>query len=339
MRSNLMPGPSGPGFFRWIAVWWGEKPLHQLGLLLAVGLIFGFLGHNTLQSMQQYGLTPGFGFLSRPANFEIGEGLIEFSARDPYWRAILVGLLNTLKVAVLGCLLATLLGVALGVARLSSNPLLSGLVQLYVELIRNTPLLLQLFFWSALIHALPGPRGAFSPIDGVFLSNRGIYVPAPALTDAGWIWDVPNLQGFNFVGGAVLSPEFATLTFGLTINIAATIAEIVRGAIQAIPAGQWEAGEALGLKRLQSMRLIILPQALRTMVPLVTSSYLNLAKGASLAVAIGFPDLVSVINTSANQTGQALETIAILMATYLILSLAVSGAMNLYNASFEKERR
>lgn len=311
----------------------------------------------------RFGITPGFGFLDNAAGFEIGEAVIPYAAQDSYARALLVGLLNTVKVAAIGCAIATVLGVALGVARLSGNPLLSGLVQGYVELVRSTPLLLQLFFWSATFQALPAPRQALAPLPGVFLSNRGILVPAFQDTAAaGWMagalygalipatallvpgallalsgaplaLEFPVLRGFNFVGGGSVSPEFAALLVGLVGNAAAMISEIVRSGIQAVPAGQWEAARALGLTPHRIMRLVVLPQAMRVIVPLLTSSYLNLTKNSSLAVAIGFPDLVSVINTSAsaNQTGQALEMMMILMGAYLTVNLAVSAAMNAYN--------
>ncbi len=376
MPATQPPGQSWPGVF---AAWWGGRPLAQLGLLAGVAAIFAFFGANTVDSMHRLGLSVGFGFLSRPANFEIGESLIAYGASDSYGRAILAGLLNTVLVASLGCLLATAFGVAVALARLSGNVLLAGLAQVYVELVRNTPLLLQLFFWSATVHALPGPRQALSPLAGIYLTNRGVYLPGLQADWAGFslvwlaslilcagIWrirrrlgpgalatalaaaaagptavaiaaglplvlDAPTLRGFNFAGGLNLSPEFAALLTGLVVNSAAGIAEIVRGGILAIPAGQWEAGRAIGLPRRHILRLIILPQAVRLILPVMTSSYLSLTKNSSLAVAIGFPDLVSVVNTSANQTGQVLEAIAIMMAIYLGLSLAVSAAMNAYN--------
>ncbi|PWC44944.1 ABC transporter permease subunit [Azospirillum sp. TSO22-1] len=311
------------------AAWWGDHAAAQLGLLAGTVLLFAVLGANTLENMERFGIRPGFEFLHRAANFEIGESLVAYTAGDTYGRALLVGLLNTVKVAVLGCVLATALGLALGIARLSGNLLLSGIVQVYVELIRSTPLLLQLFFWSATLHALPGPRQAFQPVAGVFLCNRGVFLPALRFDPLGW--DIPQLAGFNFTGGATLTPEFAALLIGLAVNAAAGIAEIVRSGVQSVPAGQWEAARALGLPRRRILRLVVLPQALRVIVPLLTSSWLSLTKNSSLAVAIGFPDLVSVINTSANQTGQALETMAILAAAYLTLSLAVSVAMNAWN--------
>lgn len=367
-----------------VASWWGGHTAAQLLLIGGVLILAVQLGINTLENMERFGITPGFGFLGRAASFEIGESPITFTPQDSYALALLVGLLNTVKVAVIGCVVATFIGVALGVARLSGNPLLSVLVQGYVELVRSTPLLLQLFFWSATFQALPAPRQALNPLPGVFLCNRGILLPAFADSGAGWQavaavalalllgltgtalrrrllpvghpagWlfllpaiaipaallagggasfavEFPELTGFNFSGGATVSPEFSALLVGLVVNAAAMISEIVRSGIQSVPVGQWEAARALGLSRGRIMRLVVLPQALRVIVPLMTSSYLNLTKNSSLAVAIGFPDLVSVINTSANQTGQVLETMAIMMGAYLTVNLAVSAAMNLYN--------
>jgi len=311
----------------------GDHPWSQLGLLAGVVLLF-VAGADTLgDNLAHFGITPGFGFLEHPAGFEIGESLIAFSARDSFARALTVGLLNTVVVAALGCLVATVLGTVLGVARLSGNLLLSGLIQGYVELVRNTPLLLQLFFWSALLHALPGPRQAFQPLAGVFLSNRGITVPGLRWDGGGEGWwplslDLPVLQGFNFTGGVTLSPEFATLLIGLVVNSAALISEVIRSGIQAVPAGQWEAGRALGLRRGQQVRLVILPQALRIIFPLLITAWLSLTKNSSLAVAIGFPDLVSVLNTTANQTGQALEAMVLLAGAYLGLNLTVSALMS-----------
>jgi len=303
----------------------------QLALLALLLLGFHALADNLWTNLHLAGINPGFGFLAHTASFQIGESVIPYEAGDSYARAIVVGLLNTVKIAIAGCVLATVLGVALGVARLSSNPLLSGSVQAYVELVRNTPLLLQLFFWSATLGALPGPRQAFAPLPGVLLSNRGIFIPGLNFEHGALFWDTPALHGFNITGGWSLSPEFAALLIGLVVNASASIAETVRGGILSVHHGQWEAGGALGLSRPTVLRRIVLPQALRVIVPVMTSSYLSLAKNSSLAVAIGFPDLVSVLNTTANSTGQALETIAIMMAVYLALSLAVSLLMNWYN--------
>jgi general L-amino acid transport system permease protein len=384
MSFPTVTAPQGFRFVRQAKGWVGDHPLSQIGLLIGVAAIFTFLGSNAADNMARLGLTPGFAFLGRPASFEIGESVVAFTSQDSFGWALTVGLLNTMKVAALGCMLATVLGVALGIARLSANPLLSGIVQVYVELVRNTPLLLQLFFWSATLHALPSPRQALQPVTGVFLSNRGLFLPGPENTAAAvaltaailvavvavaafsvyerrrgglpWttrigaltgaavgpfvlLWaagvplglQAPQLQGFNFVGGLTVTPEFAVLLIGLVVNTAANIAEIVRGGILSVPRGQWEAARSLGLPVGRVLRLVVLPQALRVIIPMLTSTYLSLTKSSSLAVAIGFPDLVSVVNTSANQTGQVIESLTILVAAYLTLSILVSIAMNAYN--------
>lgn len=378
------PTPSGFGLRRVVIAWWGERPLAQFGIFVGIGLLFAYLGSNLFSNMQRVGITPGFAFLFHAANFEIGEAPIAYAAGDTYARAILVGLLNSVKVAVAGCALATVVGVVLAVARLSGHRLLSGFVHGYIELVRNTPLLLQLFFWNVTIHMLPGPRQAFQPSPGVLLTNRGVFLPA-LLEGTEWIavaasglivltaWlarrrrlrgsplpaaalgvallsaialplaaarllgvstalDWPRLDGFNIAGGLSLSPEFAALLIGLVVNSSASVAETVRAGILSVPLGQWEAGLASGLRRWPVLRLIVVPQALRVIIPVMTSNYLSLTKNSSLAVAIGFPDLVSVLNTTANTTGQAFETIFIMMIVYLALSLGVSVAMNWYNS-------
>lgn len=382
--TTSVPGPGGPGILRRVSMWWGPNPLVQVAVLIAVVALFALFAHNTAATMGRIGVTPGFGFLERSANFEIGEAMIPFRAGDVYARAILVGLLNTIKVALLGCVLATVIGVALGVARLSGNLLLSTLVRWYVELVRNTPLLLQLFLWISILQALPPPRRALALLDTIFLSNRGVFVPGfvldgrpgivlavTVLVIAGvvaWFWqgrrgdtltlrsatgaiaagfaaiaaaflvtgtrlgfDVPALSGFNIRGGYALTPEFAALLTGLTVKFSASIAEIVRSGIQSVKRGQWEAARAMGLRNTQIMRLVVLPQALRVITPLTTSNYLDLVKDSSLAVAIGYPDMVSILNTTANTTGQAFEALLILIALYLVLNLTVSLLMNIYN--------
>lgn len=382
--TEIAPGRDRPGLLSQLAGWWGPRPFIQLAAFVAVVALFWLLGANVADTMRRIGVTPGFGFLERSANFEIGESVIAFKAGDLYIWAILAGLVNTVKVAVLGCVLATILGVALGVAGLSGNLLLATLVRWYVELIRNTPLLLQLFFWIALAKSFPPPRQALSAFDALFLSNRGVFVPgiivdgfssrtvlllvAIALshglylytayrrrrlrfgnglaatlvllaavgaafptTDATLSLDMPVLGGFNIRGGYSLTPEFAALLAGLTVKFSAAIAEIVRAGIQSVSRGQWEAARALGLHPGQIMRLVVLPQALRVITPLITSSYLDLTKDSSLAVAIGYPDLVSIINTTANTTGQSFEALAILIGIYLVLNLSVSALMNVYN--------
>jgi general L-amino acid transport system permease protein len=359
--------------------------------VLFVAAILGagaFLVHNTLVNLHRQNIATGFGFLGREAAFGIGESLIAYSPADTYGRAFLVGLLNTLDVAALGIVLATLLGIVIGIARLSSNWLVARLSQIYVETFRNIPLLLQLFVWWAMLReSAPPPRQAWQPLPGVFVSNRGVEFPVPvanpvhswmllalvlgllgavavnrwarrrqAATGAQFprVWaatglvvglpalvflaagaplrlDWPELKGFNFVGGHAVSPEFAALLLGLSVYTAAFIAEIVRAGILAVSWGQSEAAFALGLRPGQTMRLIVLPQALRVIVPPITSQYLNLTKNSSLAVAIGYPDLVSIANTTLNQTGQAVEGIAMIMAVYLAISLVISLSMNLYN--------
>jgi general L-amino acid transport system permease protein len=379
------PGRLRPGILAFPRLWLGGWPLAQIALYLGTLLLFVYLGQNLVANMARLGLAPGFAFLDHAANYEIGEGFISYAAGDSYARAALVGLLNTIAVSALGCLIATVLGVAFGIARLSTNPLLSRLVQAYVEVLRNTPLLLQLFAWNTVIHLLPVPKQALAPFSGILLSNRGLFLPAidagghglaviaalaasvlttrlilarrqrlagpaarrvvalayatalllPLAIAAGLgvsvAVDVPALKGFNIRGGVSMTPEFAALTLGLAVNASASIAETVRGGILAIPKGQWEAASALGLRPFTVLRLVVLPQALRIIIPVMTSSYLSLTKNSSLAVAIGFPDLVSILNTTANVTGQALEVIALMMGAYLTLSLATSTVMNAYN--------
>jgi len=361
--------------------------VYQVVALALVALAVWFLVSNTLHNLQVRNISTGFGFIEREAGFAIGETPISYTPADTYGRAIAVGLLNTLRAAVLGIILATLLGTLIGVGRLSKNWLMAKVCSVYVEAMRNVPLLLQLFFWYALItENMPGPRQAANPLPGVFISNRGLKVPALegasldfilgglalaiigtivaahwgkkrqeatgkvfplgrvalglfiGLPILGWLvsgasltLDMPVLKGFNFSGGLTLSPEFAALLAGLVIYTSAFIAEVVRSGIQAVNQGQWEAAGSLGLRRSRVLRLVILPQALRVIIPPMTSQYLNLTKNSSLAVAIGYPDIVSVVNTTMNQTGQAIEGILIIMAAYLTVSLSISVFMNWYN--------
>jgi general L-amino acid transport system permease protein len=304
----------------------GKRIAYQAAALAGALLVAWFLISNTMANLEERRIASGFGFLQRESGFEIGESFfMRYSAADSYLRAIVVGLVNTLAVAVIGIVFSTILGTFIGLARLSKNFLLRTLSAAYIEFIRNVPLLVQLFFWYAVItEGMPGPREALSPLPGVFLSNRGIFFPTFS--------SVPEIQGFNFVGGLAVSPEFAALLFGLTTYTAAFIAEIVRAGILAVSWGQSEAAMALGLTPGQRMRLVVLPQALRVIIPPMTSQYLNLVKNSSLAVAIGYPDFVSVVNTTLNQTGQAIEGIALIMAAYLTVSLAISAFMNWYNA-------
>ena len=354
-------------------------------LVIAAGI---YLVSTTIHNLQVRGIRSGYGFLGNEAGFRIGEHLISYQASDSYARAFLVGVLNTLHVSVIGILLATVIGTVIGIARLSTNWLVSRLASVYVETVRNIPLLLQLFFWySAITGLLPPVSAAIGLLPGLYLSKSGLMYPVPVYTPvyafmglallcgcaaavlfAKWakrrqeqtgrrapvlwvglgavlglpvlVWlaggaptdfDVPTRGRFSFTGGSSVTPEFLALLMGLTIYTAGFIAEIVRGGILAVPWGQTEAAAALGLRRGLVLRLVILPQALRVIVPPITSQYLNLTKNSSLAVAIGYPDLVSVANTSLNQTGQAIECISIMMAIYLVISLSISGFMNWYN--------
>lgn len=294
-----------------------------MAVLLAAA---GFLISNTVANLEARHIASGFGFLQREAGFEIGESFfLRYDAGQSYLRALLVGLVNTLTVSAIGIVAATVLGTAIGLLRLSKNPVLKAVAAAYVEFLRNVPLLVQLFFWYAVItDALPAPRQALEPLPHVFLSNRGIFLPSFS--------SVPLLEGFNFTGGVAISPEFAALLVGLSIYTAAFIAEIVRAGILAVPRGQVDASSALGLGYAAQMRFVLVPQALRVIVPPLASQYLNLTKNSSLAVAIGYPDLVSIANTTMNQTGQAIEGVTIIMAVYLTVSLSISALMNWYNA-------
>ena len=307
----------------------------QILVVAVVAAIAAAIAVQTAANLHARGIGSGFGFLDRAAGFEIARGPIEFSSRDTYARALLVGLLNTLRVSLIGIALATVLGAACGVARLSNVWVVSTIARGYLELMRNTPLLLQLLFWYSLSQALPGPRDALNPLPGVFLCFRGLFLPsltwAPGST---WIAvERPVLAGFGFQGGASVSPEFAALLVGLTTYTAALIGEIVRGGILAVDKGQSEAAAALGLSRAKILRLVVLPQALRVIIPPTTSQFLNLLKNSSLAVAIGYPDLISITNSTLNQTGQAIEAIALAMTGYLVVNVSLSVAMNAYNGA------
>lgn len=320
---------------KWVWSWrqaHGRAVAYQTLLAGIVLLIAWYLVSNALDNLEARRIASGFGFLWREAGFEIGETtLLSYSAAGTYFRALAVGLLNTFRVASLAIICSTLLGLLIGLARLSLNWLLARIAAGYVEVIRNVPLIVQLFFWYAVItESLPTPAEALNPLPGVFLSNRGLAFPIPASWAPIGI-DYPILSGFNFTGGGFLSPEFTALFLGLALYTAAFIAEIVRAGILAVDRGQFEAAYSLGLSRRQVMRSIILPQALRVIVPPLSSQYLNCTKNSSLAVAIGYPDLVSIANTTINQTGQAIEGIGIIMLVYLTISLTISGFMNWYN--------
>jgi general L-amino acid transport system permease protein len=360
----------------------------QVVIVGLVVLIAWYLVGNTNRNLAARHIATGFAFLGRVAGIPIGESLLPYDPSvDTFGRALLIGILNTLKVSVVGIVLATILGTLIGIGRLSGNWLLARLTAFYVETLRDIPVLLQLLFWYSLLHGLPAPRQSLHIGDAVFLSNRGVkfslvrwdtaydWVLLAFLVGAvvTWLWnrharrqqeatgsrpavwpvalgllvvlplgvwaalgapfssDLPVLHGFNFQGGGTISPEYFALLMGLVIYTAAYIAEIVRSGIQAVAAGQWEAGGALGLRRGLVLRKIVLPQALRVIIPPMTSQYLNLTKNSSLAVAIGYQDVVSIANTTLNQTGQAVEGIAYIMVVYLTISLSISAFMNWYN--------
>lgn len=350
----------------------------QAALVGAMLLALWYLVSTAAQNLRELGIASGFGFLERESGFVIGEvTFLSHEASDTYLRALLVGLLNTFRVAFLAILFATLLGVLLALARLSQNWLLAKLAAGYVEIVRNTPLIVQLFFWYAVFtENMPAPGEAWNPMPGVFLSNRGVAFPWPHGSNAlGWTillpalfagvgflvatlksnaraaiaalgamflltalllltlfeLEHPQLVGFDFSGGGSVSPEFSALLLGLSLYTAAFIGEILRAGYLAVGKGQFESGDALGLSRRQVTRFIIVPQALRIAIPPVTSQYLNCVKNSSLAVAIGYPDLVSIANTTINQTGQAIEGFALIMLAYLTVSLAIAAAMNEYN--------
>jgi len=381
---------------------WSLRSRAVRGILyqvLALGLIVlagWFLAHNTLENMRVRGIQSGFDFLGQPAGFDIGETLIPYESTDGYWKAFLVGVANTLRVAIIGIILTTILGTLLGVGRFSRNAIVRGLCYGYVELFRNVPILLQLLLWYlVLTEALPDPGEPLSAFGLFFLSKGGLSLPAPVWAPAhgwallgalagvaaawwyagrarrqfertgvpravllpslvfiaigaviGWAaggapteWRIPESGEVAVTGGAEVTPEFIAVLVGLVLYTSAFVAEVVRAGIQSVPRGQTEAASALGLQRSHQMRLVILPQALRVIIPPITNQYLNLTKNSSLAVAIGYPDVVSISNTAINQTGRAVECIAIIMAVYLFTSLSTSGFMNWYNKrSAIKER-
>lgn len=366
-----------------------RRVLAQALFLAAVAALAAFVYANVRHNLRQLGIPLGFDFLRHPASFAIGESSIPYQPSDSYARAVLAGLVNTLRVAAAGIVLATTLGVAAGLARLSANALVRMVASAYVEVVRNTPLLLQLFFWyGAVFLNLPPPAETVRLPGPAFLSNRGLVLPAPrpgpgfgvwlamvlagvavgilfyrrlermrveegretrpglaaagciaAAAAGGWViasapplvWSEPAVARFNFQGGALLSPEFAALLIGLVVYTGAFIAEVVRGGVLAVPRGQWEAARALGLPPLLVLRLVVFPQALRVIVPPLTSQYLNLIKNSSLAIAVAYPDVLNVSNTVVNHTGRTLEMLVLVGLTYLGFSLLTSLLMNLYN--------
>jgi general L-amino acid transport system permease protein len=360
----------------------------QLLFVAALAWISYEIVANARANLQAQRITAGFGFLANNAGFDVSQSLIPYSGSDPYTRVFLVGLLNTLLVSVIGIFFATIIGFLVALGRLSPNWLLARISGGYVELIRNLPVLFQILFWYlAVLAALPNPRQSISLFDSIFLSNRGLVIPKPVgqagfepfvaallvaivaslvlwryarrqLFESGkvikvWPWalgmiiglplasalifgapvtfEVPALKGFNFAGGSRVIPEFVALTLALSTYTAAFIAEIVRAGILSVHKGQMEAGSSLGLQRGSVLRLIVIPQAMRVILPPLTNQYLNLTKNSSLAVAIGYPDLVSVFaGTTLSQTGQAIEIIGITMGVYLLISLITSAIMSFY---------
>jgi general L-amino acid transport system permease protein len=360
----------------------------QILLFAVVAFVFIEAAINARDNMQARGIPTDLSFWNMPAGFDINQSFVSYSAISTYGRAFVVGLLNTLFVAIVGVIFATIVGFAVGAARLSKSWLLARLATIYVEVIRNVPLLLQLLFWyNAVLKPLPGPRQSVDIFGAAFINNRGLFVPEPVAragfdyvlialaigtissavfwylarrrqmkTGAQWPvlrvsfalvvglpllvyfltgrpldFAAPQLRGFNFIGGIRLSPELVALLLSLILYTASFIAEIVRAGIQSVPRGQSEAALALGLRPGPLRRLVVMPQAMRVIIPPLTNQYLNLTKNSSLAVFIGYPDLVQIFaGTVLNQTGAAVQVIFITMAVYLAISLATSAVMNLY---------
>ncbi|MGR5070000.1 MULTISPECIES: amino acid ABC transporter permease [Vibrio] len=366
-----------------------RSALFQIIAIAALVFFFYTIINNALTNLNARGIATGFDFLNQEAGFGIGLTLIEYDETFSYGRTFFIGLLNTALVSVLGIILATIIGFVMGIARLSSNWLISRLAAVYIETFRNIPLLLQIFFWYfAVLQALPSPRQSISLGEVIFLNVRGLFLPSPVMGHgSGFViaafilgvlaslligrWaknkqrltgqqtpmvrivlglvvglpllvyflagmpislDYPELKGFNFRGGISIIPELAALLLALSVYTASFIAEIVRSGINAVSHGQTEAAMSLGLPRAKTLKLVVIPQAMRIIIPPLTSQYLNLTKNSSLAMAIGYPDLVSVFaGTTLNQTGQAIEIIAMTMGVYLTLSLITSALMNVYN--------
>lgn len=386
--------PAGP------KLWYDPRIRSLFFQFVAIALVFwgGWtLVDNTLSNMQSRGISTGFGFLNETAGFGIIMSLVPYDATMTYGRTFFVGLMNTLLVSAMGIVTATILGFIIGVARLSSNWLVAKLALVYIEVIRNIPLLLQIFFWYfAVLGSLPSPRQSVEVAGSVFLNNRGLYLPEPIAQDGfglvwgaiivaivavvilkRWAkkrqlatgeifptfkvgfailvalpvlvylisgtpltWEFPALRGFNFGGGITIIPELAALWVALSLYTASFIAEIVRSGILSVSQGQTEAAKALGLPSGLTLRLVVIPQAMRVIIPPLTSQYLNLTKNSSLATAIGYPDLVAVfMGTTLNQTGQAVEVVAITMAVYLTISLLISLVMNIYNRAVAIKER
>lgn len=369
----------------------------QVIAVVLIATVVFIITDNLLYNLQQLGIELGFEFLNSQASFDIGESLIAYSPSDTFGRAMVVGFMNSLRVMALGIIFATVVGLVIGIARLSNNWLVRNIALVYIEIFRNTPLLLQLFFWYfAVFLKLPSVEQSITVGDFFFLNQRGVFVAwlignattgiwvlllALGMVGAAWVWrwrfyvmleqgrpgrqvwwamgaiatalmlalivtrrepfllNLPQVNDDAIQGGLRLSPEFCALLVGLVFYTASFIAEIVRGGIQAVPKGQWEAASALGLKSGRMMQLIILPQALRVIIPPLTSQYLNLAKNSSLAIAIGFPDVYQVSSTTFNQTGRAVEVMLLIAVTYLTISLLISLVMNFINSKVQLKER
>ena len=314
-----------------VTPWWRNRRLipwlvQAAGGLLVLVLVAFLLG-NLVRNLTAAGMLLSWGWLDNPAGFDIAETLIPFQADLPYWRGLLAGLVNTLRVVVVGLVGATLLGTLVGVAAFSSNGLLRRLARVYVEVIRNIPLLLQLVFWYFVVFlALPGGAEAIQ-LPGLVLAKSGLYLWRPELVNGQW--QAPLR----------LTVEFGALLTGLVVYTAAFIAEVVRGGVAAVPRGQWEAARSLGFHPVQTLQRIVLPQALRVIVPGLNSQYISLAKNSSLAVACGYTDLYSVAETTLNQTGRAVEVVVILLGSYLLINLVISALMNGLNALVQLRER
>lgn len=314
------------------SIWRRLRPGIGSAIVLAAGaIVLAWLVSATATHLAARGVSTGFDFLGQPARLSISESWIPFaSGQDTYARALLIGALNTASVSVLVIAFATVLGMAMGLARLARNWLLSRSMGLWIELIRNVPVPLHLLFWYQLLLQLPPTRQALRWGDFMALSNRGLWIPGLAWRDGALVIDRPVLHGFNFEGGVLLSPELAALVVALTLYSSAFVAEIVRAGVLSVPKGQWHAAESLGMRRLQVLQFVVMPLSLRLILPSLTGEYLNTIKNSSLAVIIGYPELTSLINTTLSETGRPLEAIALLMLAYLTISLPVSAGMNLY---------
>jgi general L-amino acid transport system permease protein len=314
-----------------VTPWWRNRRylpwLVQGAVALLVVVVVAFLFTNLLLNLTTRGLLLSWSWLGQPAGFDLAETILPFDASLPYWRAMLAGLVNTLRVVITGLVGATVLGTLIGTASFSSNGLLRRLARVYVEVIRNIPLLLQLMFWYFVVFlALPNGRDALQ-LPGLVLAKSGLYLGSPELVDG--VWQAP----LRF------TVEFGALLTGLVVYSAAFISEVVRGGIASVPKGQWEAATSLGFSPLLTLRRIVLPQALRVIVPGLNSQYISLAKNSSLAVACGFTDLYSVSETTLNQTGRAVEVMLILLGSYLVIDLVISALMNGLNSLVQLRER